>query len=128
MDTTDVRDRVAADPIALERQGWQALSTSGAAAVAFYRDVLDDRPLMLLPGGTVLSDTATVLQAMSGPPWSRYELDDLRVIDLTEVVSTVFYGVTARRASAPEYSALVASTYVRRQAGWRLAVHQQTPR
>ena len=128
MDATDVRHGAAADPIALERQGWQALSTSGAAAVAFYRDVLDDRPLMLLPGGTVLSDSATVLQAMSGPPWSHYALDDLRAIDLTESVSAVTYGVTAQRAGAPDYSALVASTYVRRPAGWRLAVHQQTPR
>lgn len=79
MDATDVRDIVAAaDPVELERQGWQALSTSGDAAVAFYREVLDDSPLMLLPGGAVLSDTTTVLETMSGPPWSRYELGQRR--------------------------------------------------
>ena len=38
------------------------------------------------------------------------------------------YGVVAQRDGAEEYSALIASTYVRRDEGWRLAVHQQTPR
>ena len=117
-----------ADPIALEHQGWEALATSSDAATAFYREVLDDPPLMLLPGGIILRDTASALRAMSGPPWSRYELEELRAIDLTEQVSVVDYGIIARRGRGPEYSALVASTYVRRRDGWRMAVHQQTPR
>jgi hypothetical protein len=35
--------------------------------------------------------------------------------------------VQARRDFQPEYQALIASTYVRVDGAWRLAVHQQTP-
>jgi hypothetical protein len=36
---------------ALERQGWDALSTDGETARAFYDRVVDERAVMLLPGG-----------------------------------------------------------------------------
>jgi Domain of unknown function (DUF4440) len=124
-DVSDVLD--GADPIELERQGWRALATSGQAAAAFYRDVLDVNVAMLLPGGTMLEDRETVIRSMSGPPWSDYQLDDVRALTLTDDVSVVTYGVTAQRARAPRYSALINSTYVRRPDGWKLAVHQQTP-
>ena len=38
----------------LEEQGWQALSSTGAAAAGFYRHVLDETATMLLPGGLLL--------------------------------------------------------------------------
>ena len=39
----------------------------------------------------------------------------------------VTYAVVAER-DGREYSALVSSVYVRRPDGWRLVLHQQTPR
>ncbi len=116
-----------ADPVELERRGWQALATSSHAAAAFYRDVLDANVAMLLPGGTMLDDRESVIRSMSGPPWSDYRLEDVRSLTLTGDVSVVIYGVTAQRARGPRYSALINSTYVRRSDGWKLAVHQQTP-
>jgi hypothetical protein len=50
------------------------------------------------------------------------------VVDLGDGGALVAYGVVARREGQPEYSALMASGYVRRPGGWRLAFHQQTPR
>lgn len=65
---------------------------------------------------------------LSGPPWSSYELEDVRAIPLGGDAGLVAYGVVAQRAGAPPYSALLSSVYVRRPGGWRLAFHQQTPR
>jgi hypothetical protein len=40
----------------LEQSGWRVLSTSGEATEIFYSHVLDQSPVMLLPGGTTLTD------------------------------------------------------------------------
>ena len=116
------------DLAAVEEQGWRALSTGPEAATGFYERVLDDDVVMLLPGGLVLDDRATILQSMAGPPWSAYELQDLRVLRLAADAGLVVYGVVARRGDGPEYSALISSAYARRADGWRLVLHQQTPR
>ena len=82
---------------------------------------------MLLPGGLRLEDRDEILAAMGGPPWTSYELEDLRVHQLTASTALVIYGVSAER-DGQSYSALISSTYVRRASGWHLAAHQQTPR
>jgi hypothetical protein len=65
--------------------------------------------------------------SQSGPPWSSYELQDLRALQPTPDTAVVIYGVVAER-DAQEYSALMSSVYVRREDGWKLTFHQQTPR
>jgi hypothetical protein len=111
----------------LEREGWDALSSHGEAARAFYDRVLDEQVVMLLPGGMVLDDRETIIESMSGQPWARYTLEHLRSFQPTPDIGLVTYGVVAER-DGQEYSALMSSTYVRRKDGWRLAFHQQTPR
>ena len=39
---------VSVDLMALEQQGWQALSSGGESAAEFYEHVLDDNPVMVL--------------------------------------------------------------------------------
>lgn len=116
-----------AELISLEREGWDALSSSGEAARAFYERVLGDQVVMLLPGGMRLEDRATIIDSMSGQPWSRYALEDMRCRELASDVGVVTYGVVAERGGQ-EYSALMSSVYVQRADGWKLAFHQQTPR
>jgi hypothetical protein len=111
----------------LERQGWEALSADGESARAFYAHVLDDTVMMLLPGGIALGERVQIIESMSGTPWSRYALDDLRTVHPTPDTGLVTYGVLAARGDA-EYAALVSSFSVRRDGRWRLAFHQQTPR
>lgn len=113
--------------VALEREGWAALSTSGEAARRFYERVLDEEVLMLLPGGMVLDDRGAIVEAMSGPPWDRHALEEVRVDRPLDDVGVVTYGAVAERAGQ-EYSALFSSLYVRRGDDWKLAFHQQTPR
>jgi hypothetical protein len=115
------------EAIALERQGWEALSSGGEGARAFYDRILDHTVVMLLPGGLVLDDREMAVDSMSGQPWSSYELEDLQSFQPTEDTTVVRYGVVAHR-DQQRYSALMSSVYVRREEGWKLAFHQQTPR
>lgn len=111
--------------VELERRGWEALATEGAAG-PFYEEVLAERVLMLLPGGLVIDDRAAVVESMSGAPWSSYEMGEPAVLPLGPDAAVVAYRATATR-SGTDYEALFASTYRRTADGWRLAVHQQTP-
>lgn len=113
--------------IALETDGWQALSAGGAAATEFYERVLDDAAVMLLPGGMRMTERDAILQSMSGAPWSSFAIEDPQVVWLGPDGAVVVYGVVAERDGAA-YSALISSAYVRRDGAWRLALHQQTPR
>ncbi len=114
--------------VGLELDGWRSLSSSGQDARAFYDRVLDKKVLMVLPGGLILDDRGAVLDSMSGQPWASFELEKPTVMMPTADVAVVAYGVEARRPHMPGYSALVSSTYVHRADGWKLALHQQTPR
>ena len=116
------------DVAVLERQGWEALSAGKTTGRDFYAAVLDDAAVMLLPGGMVLTGRDQVLEAMSGPPWRTFALDDVRSSRPTEDTALVLYGVRAQRDGAPAYSALMSSLYARRPEGWKLVFHQQTPR
>lgn len=114
--------------IALEQHGWQALSGEGEETAAqFYGRVLDDDVVMLLPGSLRLTDRDEILGSMSGAPWDAFALEDPQALALGPDSAVVIYGVVAERGGSP-YSALVSSTYVRRDDGWKLAVHQQTAR
>lgn len=115
------------DPGELERQGWQALSTDPASATAFYGEVLDEDVRMLFPGGLLLTERAQILATMGGPPWDSFEMSGLEVLHPADDVALVTYGVDAVREGQP-YSALLASVYVLREAGWRMVSHQHTPR
>ena len=114
--------------IALEHEGWQALSAGPDAATAFYDRVLDHDVAMLLPGGIRLTDRAEILKSIGGLPWASYELEDPQVVQLTPDSAIVVYGAVAQREGTARYSALISSAYVRRDDGWKLALHQQTPR
>lgn len=113
--------------LGLEREGWNALSTSGEAAEGFYAENLAAQVLMLLPGGVVIDDREEVIKSMGGAPWTSFELSDQRVLELVEGSAVVAYRASARREGDEPYTALFNSTYVREDGAWRLAVHQQTP-
>lgn len=115
--------------VALEVEGWQALTTEGAAG-PFYDRLLDEAPVMLLPGGMVLTDRAEMVASMSGTPWRTFELHDVRVQRPSDDVGVVTYRAEAVRDER-SYVALMSSVYVRRGGDgpdrWRLVLHQQTP-
>ena len=112
--------------LSLERAGWEALSTSGEAAVKFYSGVIATHAVMVLPGGMVLDDRDQVLDSMSGAPWESFEISEEHVQELGADSAVVVYRASARRGDR-EYRAVFNSTYVFENGAWRLALHQQTP-
>lgn len=115
------------DLVDLERRGWRALSGTPDTADAFYAEVLDDEVALLLPGGLRITDRSAALRAMGAAPWDGFVLEDVVVAQPRTGVGLVTYGVVALRGRV-RYSAWVCSTYVKRAEGWRLVLHQQTPR
>lgn len=85
--------------IALEEQGWRALSGSAEDAASFYSRVLDDYPVMIPPCGIVLDNRTAIIESMSGQPWSAYQLDDLRVFHPAPDTAIVAYSATANAAA-----------------------------
>jgi hypothetical protein len=115
--------------IDLETRSWEALAVGGEECTTFYDEILDAEPVILMPGGLVLRDRATVVKSMGGPPWTDYRLEEMSVIELSPDAAVITYGAVARRnGQARPYSAFMSSIYVRRYDGWKLAMHQQTPR
>lgn len=100
---------------------------AGEAAAEFYGRALDDRVVMVLPGGMRIDDRAAAVEAMSGAPWAWYRLEGILPGLLTDDVVTVAYTATAQREGGDVYTAQMSSTYVYRPGGWRMAFHQQTP-
>jgi hypothetical protein len=52
---------------------------------------------------------------------------DARVVQLNDDSGVVVYSVTAQRPGQEPYSAVISSTFVREEDGWKLAFHQQSP-
>jgi hypothetical protein len=109
--------------IDLERRGWQALSTPDGAD--HYRGHMADDGLMAFPFGVMDKE-----QALAGiedaEPWSTFELSEPRVVALGPDAGVVVYRVHARREGDEPLSAVVSSTFVRRDGDWKLAFHQQS--
>ncbi|MBM0104368.1 nuclear transport factor 2 family protein [Steroidobacter sp. S1-65] len=112
--------------IELEQQGWRALATAGDAGRKFYASVLREDAVMLFPGGMRIEGRERILESLGAQPWESFEIDDPKVIQLSEDAATVVYKVAARRKGTAPYTALISSTYVRRTT-WQLVAHQQTP-
>lgn len=120
----DVTDEVRDELLALETAGWEALHQG--AGRRFYAGVLTPDAVMLLPQVGLLRHDAA-LEGMDGQPWSWFQIRNPQVVVLDAEAAVLTYRVQARRDFQPEYQALIASTYVRRDGAWRLALHQQTP-
>ena len=110
--------------LALEQEGWRALSSDRAAD--FFRGMLTAHSLMVFPG-IVLSKDRALEEIAKAPPWVEFRIDEPRVVRLTEQSAVLTYRATARRDGEPEYHALMSSMYVESGGSWKMSFHQQTP-
>lgn len=113
--------------IELEKQGWRALPSEGEAGKDFYSSVLAEDAVMLFPGGILIDGKENILESIGSQPWESFEIEDPRVIRLSEDAGVLAYKVSAQREGSDLYVALVSSIYVLDQGTWRLVFHQQTP-
>ena len=116
-------ESVSEELVALERRGWEALCTPGGAD--YYREHLADDALMAFPFGVL--DRQHSLEAMErAEPWARFELDEPRVVQLGPDAGVVVYRASAQREGEEPFTAVMSSTFVRRNGDWKLAFHQQS--
>ena len=84
---------------------------------------------MLLPAPAGLMGRADSLQAIAqAPRWTEAAFSGTQTLQPADGLVLLVYAVEARRDGQAPYRAWCSSTYLRTPAGWRLLLHQQTPR
>lgn len=91
-----------------------------------YRRLLRDDAVVIVPA-QVLDRDATVEAMDASPGWDEVAFEDARVVPLGGEAAAVSYRFRGRRGADMVYEAQMTSTWSHTDAGWRLAVHQQTP-
>ena len=110
----------------LERQGWDALCDGSGAE--FYGRVMTPAGVMVMANGAVLDREAVVEALRQSPAWASYEIDDVRMVPVTDGAAALVYRGTGHRdGDGDSFVGLMTSTYVRDGDAWRLALYQQTP-
>jgi predicted GH43/DUF377 family glycosyl hydrolase len=111
--------------IHLEHDGWRSLCDSTGGD--FYGDIMTADGVMILAHGFALTRDQVIASLADAPPWERYEIEDARVIELSDDAASVVYTGRGIRSDEPPFVALMSSTYVRDDGRWRLKIYQQTP-
>jgi hypothetical protein len=93
---------------------------------AEYRRHLVDEALVIVPG-QLLDKDATVQAIEASPGWDEVTIEDSQLVALSGTSAALSYRFSGRRGADFSYEALMSSVYVRRDDGWKLALHQQTP-
>ena len=109
----------------LEHRGWRSLCDGTGDAV--YGELMTDDALMVLAHGRVLDRRAVVASLDGAPPWASYAIEHARVVPMGGDAAALVYLGTAVREDGVPFVAWMTSVYVRRDGGWGLALHQQTP-
>lgn len=108
----------------LEHAGWRSLCES--TGDDFYGRLMTDDGLMVLVDGSVLDRAAVVASLGQAPPWATFEIREPRLVALGERSAALVYTGEARRDDGTAFVARMASSYVRVDGAWRLALYQQT--
>lgn len=110
----------------LERAGWESLCQS--TGDEFYGNAMTDDALMVLANGMVMDRDMVVKSLADAPAWAGYEIEDPRLITVSDDAHALVYTGTGRRDGGDDFVGIMTSVYVRRGGVWRLAFYQQTPR
>lgn len=93
-----------------------------------YRRHLDEKCLVAFTEMAGVSGREEVAGSVEGGPrWRDVEIDVAGLLQPTPDVAVLTYQASALRGDEERYRALVSSAYVRRDDGWKLMFHQQTP-
>jgi hypothetical protein len=112
---------LAKDLLALEKQFW-----SGDAD--FYRRNLDDSCLVVFAemAGPMARDKVAGM-AKDGNKWRNLDLDLKGMIEPADNFAIVSYHARGIRLDGTPHEANASTGYVKRNGGWKMAFHQQTP-
>src|SRR5690625_959047 len=109
----------------LEHRGWQSLCSGTGGS--FYGELMTTEAVMVLVNGWVLDRRAVRASLDDSPPWSSYQLSDVRHVPISADSAALVYRARAVRPemSAP-FEALMTSVYTVSEHRARLALYQQT--
>ena len=111
----------------LEHAGWASLCDGTGSE--FYGDLMTESGLMVLANGSVMTRDDVVDALAQAPPWARYEIDDVRRLQLGEGATALVYtGTGYRSGNDLPFVGVMTSVYVRHDSTWKLALYQQTPK
>ena len=107
--------------LALEERFW-------AGDAEFYRRNLDDSCLLALARTTGVFNRDDVARTVrNGHHWKDLDIKLKGVIEPVAGVAIITYQARAMHQTGEPYAAVVSSGYVKRDSGWRMTFHQQTP-
>lgn len=109
----------------LEERGWQSLCDG--TGDRYYGRLMTRDGVMVLAHGMVMDRDQVTRSLSEAPPWQRFELTDLRTVDLPGGAGLVYRARAWRDGDEAPFEALMSSIYARTEDGWRLALYQQTP-
>ena len=113
--------------IELEQAGWASLCDG--TGDDFYGTTMTEDGVMVLADGSVMSRADVVAALGKAPSWASYEMDDVRVVPIgADSAALCYLGTGHRDGDAPSFVGVMTSVYVRRNAEWKLAIYQQTPK
>jgi len=95
-----------------------------------FRGHLDDKCLLAFPQAGemhgIFDRAAVAATATPENRWRDLTMGHRQLLEIGEV-AVISYRADVTRADGEPYAALVSSGYVRRDAGWKLALHQHSP-
>ncbi|WP_370333908.1 nuclear transport factor 2 family protein [Mycolicibacterium hippocampi] len=109
----------------LEHAGWKSLCEG--TGDRFYGGLMTGDAVMVLANGAVM-DRDTVTSALGqSPPWARYEIDDVRLIEVApDTAALVYTGKGWRDGQQAPFVGAMSSVYHRAADGWKLVLYQQS--
>lgn len=121
-----------------ERALWELERRFWTGDASFHAANLAPEAWMLLPAPAGLMSRSESLQALAqAPRWSEVVFSETKTLAAGDGVALLVYAVEASRGGHSDalhsgdvqpYRAWCSSAYWRTTLGWRLLLHQQTPR
>lgn len=112
----------AAELVELEERFW----IEGGGSPDFWQAHFADDGVVALPFG--IMDKHETVQAMHGAqPWTRVDMNDVRVVPLGDSSVLLAYRAAAHRAADDvDFEAVLGSVYRKQDGAWQLVFHQQS--
>jgi hypothetical protein len=92
-----------------------------------YQAHADDVCLVVFSEMATKMKRADIVKTAEKGRWSDVSITPKGMAELTDASAVVTYECSARRKDGKKYHAYVSSGYVKREDGWKLSFHQQTP-
>jgi hypothetical protein len=109
------------DLLALEKKFWNG-------GEKFYRENLDASCLIAFPDMSGLMGSEDIAATVKdGDRWKKLDIEEKGFLQPSDDIAMLTYEARAVRHTGEPYGAIVSSGYVRRDNGWKMMFHAQTP-